>query len=62
MANFDSVGMAMKQASATLEDNAAHIRDRTEGVADRVCLYQPAPIPVETLSQIVDALSADART
>ena len=48
-------------ACGTPADIAAHIRDRTAGVADRVCLYQPAPIPVETLSQIVDALSADAR-
>ncbi|MEH3140482.1 MAG: TIGR03617 family F420-dependent LLM class oxidoreductase [Mycobacterium kyogaense] len=49
-------------ACGTPADIAAHIRDRTAGVADRVCLYQPGPIPVDTLSQIVDALSVDART
>ena len=32
VANFDSVGMAMKQASARLEDNATHIRDRISQV------------------------------
>lgn len=35
---------------------AAHIRDRVDGVSDRICLYQPGPIPVESLAQIVDAL------
>ncbi|MBX7433653.1 TIGR03617 family F420-dependent LLM class oxidoreductase [Mycobacterium sp. Y57] len=35
---------------------AAHIRDRVDGVADRVCLYQPGPIAVDSLSQIIDAL------
>lgn len=35
---------------------AAHIRDRVDGVADRICLYQPGPIAVESLAQIVDAL------
>ncbi|MGV0741734.1 LLM class F420-dependent oxidoreductase [Mycolicibacterium sp. XJ870] len=35
---------------------AAHIKDRVDGVSDRICLYQPGPIPVESLAQIVDAL------
>ncbi|MGD9618423.1 MAG: TIGR03617 family F420-dependent LLM class oxidoreductase [Mycolicibacterium sp.] len=35
---------------------AAHIRDRVAGVSDRVCLYQPGPIAVESLSEIIDAL------
>lgn len=35
---------------------AAHIRDRVDGVSDRVCLYQPGPIAVESLAEIVDAL------
>ncbi|MEE4023587.1 TIGR03617 family F420-dependent LLM class oxidoreductase [Gordonia sp. PKS22-38] len=35
---------------------AAHIRDRVEGVSDRICLYQPGPIAVDALSEIVDAL------
>ena len=35
---------------------AAHIRDRVEGVAERICLYQPGPIAVESLAEIVDAL------
>ncbi|MBU9764135.1 TIGR03617 family F420-dependent LLM class oxidoreductase [Mycobacterium sp. TNTM28] len=35
---------------------AAHIRDRVEGVSDRICLYQPGPIGLDALTQIVDAL------
>lgn len=35
---------------------AAHIRDRVDGVSGRVCLYQPGPIAVESLAEIVDAL------
>ncbi|WP_396923042.1 TIGR03617 family F420-dependent LLM class oxidoreductase [Mycolicibacterium sp.] len=37
-------------------DIAAHIRDRVDGVSDRICLYQPGPIAVDTLAEIVDAL------
>ncbi|OBB33748.1 LLM class F420-dependent oxidoreductase [Mycolicibacterium peregrinum] len=37
-------------------DVAAHIRDRVAGVSDRICLYQPGPIAVDSLAQIVDAL------
>ena len=37
-------------------DVAAHIRDRVDGVADQICLYQPGPIAVESLASIVDAL------
>ena len=36
---------------------AAHIRDRVEGVSDRICVYQPGPIAVESLAAIVDALN-----
>jgi probable F420-dependent oxidoreductase len=36
---------------------AAHIRDRVEGVSDRICIYQPGPIAVESLAAIVDALN-----
>jgi probable F420-dependent oxidoreductase len=39
-------------------DIAAHIGDRVDGVSDRICLYQPGPIAVETLAEIVDALGA----
>lgn len=39
-------------------DVAAHIRDRVEGISDRICLYQPGPIAAESLAQIVDALRA----
>ncbi len=35
---------------------AAHIADRVRGVSDRVCIYQPGPIAVDSLAQIVDAL------
>jgi len=34
----------------------AHIADRVRGVSDRVCIYQPGPIAVDSLAQIVDAL------
>lgn len=37
---------------------AAHIRDRVGGVSDRVCLYQPGPIAISALTEIVDALAA----
>ncbi len=36
---------------------AAHIRDRVEGISDRICVYQPGPIAVESLASIVDALN-----
>jgi probable F420-dependent oxidoreductase len=36
---------------------AAHIRDRVAGVSDRICIYQPGPIAVESLARIVDALN-----
>jgi len=39
-------------------DVAAHIRDRVDGVAERICLYQPGPIAVESLASIVDALGS----
>ena len=35
---------------------AAHIRDRVDGISDTVCLYQAAPIGLETLAAIVDQL------
>ncbi|MXP23556.1 TIGR03617 family F420-dependent LLM class oxidoreductase [Gordonia sp. HNM0687] len=35
---------------------AAHIRDRVDGVSDRICLYQPGPIDTDMLAEIVDAL------
>ncbi len=35
---------------------AAHIRDRVDGVSDRICLYQPGPIATQSLAEIVDAL------
>jgi probable F420-dependent oxidoreductase len=37
---------------------AAHIRDRVEGVSEKICLYQPGPIAVESLAEIVDALGS----
>jgi probable F420-dependent oxidoreductase len=43
-------------ACGTPQEVAAHIRDRVDGVADEVCVYQPGPIEVEALAQIVDAL------
>jgi probable F420-dependent oxidoreductase len=43
-------------ACGTPAEIAAHIRRRSDGIADTVCLYQPGPIAVETLAQIVDEL------
>jgi len=43
-------------ACGTPAEVAAHIRDRMAGVADRVCIYQPGPIALDSLAQIVDAL------
>ncbi len=44
-------------ACGTPADIAAHIRDRVDGISDTICLYQPGPIPVDSLSEIVDALA-----
>lgn len=41
----------------TAKEVAAHIADRVDGVADQVCIYQPGPIEVDALAQIVDALT-----
>ena len=43
-------------ACGTPAEVAAHVRDRVDGVSDRVCLYQPGPIAAEALAEIVDAL------
>ncbi len=43
-------------ACGTPAEVAAHIRDRVDGVSDRICLYQPGPIAVEALAEIIDAL------
>jgi probable F420-dependent oxidoreductase len=43
-------------ACGTPAEIAAHIRDRVAGVSDQVCVYQPAPIQVDSLARIVDAL------
>lgn len=43
-------------ACGTPAEVAAHIRDRVAGISDRICIYQPGPIAVESLAQIVDAL------
>jgi probable F420-dependent oxidoreductase len=43
-------------ACGTPAEVAAHIRDRVEGVSDRICLYQPGPIEVDALAEIIDAL------
>jgi probable F420-dependent oxidoreductase len=37
-------------------DVARHIRDRVGGVGDTVCLYQAAPIGLQTLAAIIDEL------
>lgn len=43
-------------ACGTPADIAGHIKDRVAGVSDRICIYQPGPIAVDSLAQIVDAL------
>jgi probable F420-dependent oxidoreductase len=43
-------------ACGTPADVARHITDRVDGVADTVCLYQAAPIGLQTLSAIIDEL------
>jgi probable F420-dependent oxidoreductase len=45
-------------ACGTAAEIAAHIRDRVDGISDQICLYQPGPVPPETLGEIVDALTA----
>jgi hypothetical protein len=44
-------------ACGTPAEVAAHIRDRVDGISDTVCLYQPAPIGLETLAAIIDVLN-----
>jgi probable F420-dependent oxidoreductase len=43
-------------ACGSPQEIAAHIRDRVDGISDRVCVYQPGPIAADSLGQIVDAL------
>lgn len=43
-------------ACGTPGEVAAHIRDRVDGISDRICLYQPGPIAVDALAEIIDAL------
>jgi probable F420-dependent oxidoreductase len=43
-------------ACGTAAEVAAHIRDRVDGISDRICLYQPGPVAPEALGEIVDAL------
>jgi probable F420-dependent oxidoreductase len=44
-------------ACGTPADVARHIRDRVDGVADTVCLYQSGPMGLDTLAAIIDELS-----
>ncbi|MGB3481577.1 MAG: TIGR03617 family F420-dependent LLM class oxidoreductase [Mycobacterium sp.] len=43
-------------ACGTPAEIAEHVRKRVDGVADTACLYQPGPIPVDVLAEIVDEL------
>jgi probable F420-dependent oxidoreductase len=43
-------------ACGTPAEVARHIRDRVDGIADTVCLYQAAPLSLENLAAIVDEL------
>ena len=44
-------------ACGTPADVGAHIRDRLDGVSDRICIYQPGPIAVESLAAVIDDLN-----
>lgn len=44
-------------ACGTPAEVAEHVRDRVDGVSDRVCLYQTGPIATDALAEIVDALA-----
>ena len=44
-------------ACGTPTEVAAHVRDRVDGISDRVCLYQTGPIATDALAEIVDALA-----
>nr|WP_081287152.1 TIGR03617 family F420-dependent LLM class oxidoreductase [Mycobacterium asiaticum] len=46
-------------ACGTPAQIAAHIRDRLDGVADSVFLYQAAPIGLSTMAEIIDELRHD---
>jgi probable F420-dependent oxidoreductase len=43
-------------ACGTPAEVAARIRDRVDGITDTICLYQSAPIGLETLAAIIDEL------
>lgn len=45
-------------ACGTPAQVAAHVRERMDGVGDRVCLYQTGPIATDVLAQVVDELAA----
>ncbi|WP_158015827.1 TIGR03617 family F420-dependent LLM class oxidoreductase [Mycobacterium basiliense] len=47
-------------ACGTPADVAAHIRDRVDGIADTVCLYQAAPLALSALTAIIDGLQPKA--
>ncbi len=47
-------------ACGTPAEVAAHVRNRVDGVSDRVCLYQTGPIEAQALAEIVDALAGSA--
>ena len=50
-------------ACGTPAQITAHIRERAaaaEGLADTVCLYQPGPIPLDSLAAVVDELARPA--
>ncbi|MGU3294688.1 TIGR03617 family F420-dependent LLM class oxidoreductase [Williamsia sp. M5A3_1d] len=44
-------------ACGTPGEVAARIRDRVDGVSDRICLYQPGPIDARALAEVVDSLA-----
>jgi len=53
---IDDEMMRTLAACGSPKEIAAHIHDRVDGVSETVCLYQPSPIGLETLSAILDEL------
>ena len=55
--SFDDDVLHTIAACGSAADVAAHIRDRVDGVSDRICIYQPGPIAAESLAEVVDELN-----
>ncbi|WP_068270637.1 TIGR03617 family F420-dependent LLM class oxidoreductase [Aldersonia kunmingensis] len=45
-------------ACGTPKEVAAHVRDRVDGISERICLYQPSPIGIDAFAEITAALDS----